>query len=280
MSLRLAMGRQLYIRRIAIIGAGLVMAGSYFGTAGHGFGSNAPAQALQDVSKPAQRADLRAGLLHAGSTGADVERVLGHPTVATELGLPGSGDIALLYASEPIRTRVVLNEGRVTSIALDVVYVDQAPLPPRARVIKATMTRDGVTALLGAPDASHRWMEAGREIEQMTFARAGEREFSAFLVDGLVVAVRLGNEKPPGITSMLLPAGVPNTSVGGGLAIGLSPAQASQLLGARESTTHFALKGQPVEYALYHERDGSGLVTLTFIGGVLTAFATWPPDEL
>ena len=280
MSLGTAIGRQLYVRRIAIIGAGLVIGGSYFGTGGHGLGSSALAQTLQDVSKPARCADLHAGLLHAGSTGADVERALGHPTFATELGLPGSGDTALLYANEPIRTRVVLTEGRVKSIALDVVYIDQAPLPPRARVIKATTKRDGVTALLGTPDASHRWMEAEREIEQMTFARAGEREFSVFLVDSLVVDVRLGNEKPPGITSMLLPAAVPDTSVGGGLAIGLSPAQASPFLGARESTIHFALKGQPVEYAIYHERDGSGLVTLTFIGGVLTAFANWPPDEL
>jgi hypothetical protein len=112
MSLRLAVGRQLNVCGMAIIGAGLVIAGSYVGTAGHGFGSSALAQTLQDVREPAQRADLRAGLLHAGSTGADVERVLGHPTVATELGLPGSGDTALLYASEPIRTRVVLRPCR------------------------------------------------------------------------------------------------------------------------------------------------------------------------
>ena len=275
-----AKGRQLCARRIAIVGAGLMMAANAFGPGGHVLGSSALAQTIQEVSEPVRRVDLRASLLHAGSIGADVERVLGQPTVATDLGRPESGDIALVYASEPIRTRVVLTAGKVTSIALDVVYFDQAPLPPRARVIKATMLRDGVKALLGAPDANHRWMEAGREIEQMTFARAGEREFSVFLVDGLVVDTRPGNDTPSALASMLLPAAVSDASVGGELAVGLSPAQASPLLGARESTIRFVLKGRPVEQAVYHERDGSGMVTLTFIGGVLTSFRFWPSDEL
>jgi hypothetical protein len=30
----------------------------------------------------------------------------------------------------------------------------------------------------------------------------------------------------------------------------------------------------------YHQRDGHGRVTATFIGGVLTAFIMWPADGL
>ena len=40
------------------------------------------------------------------------------------------------------------------------------------------------------------------------------------------------------------------------------------------------LKGQPAEYATCHQRDGDGEVTVTFVGGVVTAFAIWPPDGL
>jgi hypothetical protein len=238
-----------------------------------------PAQAVE-VTETTRRVDLRASLLHAGSASTDVERMLGRPTGATDLGEPDSGDWALVYTNEPLRTRVVLTAGRITAIALDVAYVDPTPLPARARVIKATMTRQGVRGLLGTPDGDRQWMEAARNIEQMVFAQNGEPEFSVFLSDGLVVNVTPGRETPPGITSMLLPTAVPDASVGGQLAIGLSQTQVASLLGPAESTTQFTFKGEPVEYAIYHLRDRNTCVTVTFMGGVLTAFTYWTPDEL
>jgi len=153
-------------------------------------------------------------------------------------------------------------------------------LPRRARVIKATMVREGVTALLGAPNDDQRWVESGRGIEQMTFTRPGEPEFSVLLEDGYVVDVAAGRPTPADITPMLLPEPVPDATVGRELAIGLSQTQAAPLLGAAEWTSRFTFKGQPVEYATYHQRDGNGSVTITFMGGVLTAFTFWPLDEL
>ena len=235
---------------------------------------------IAETDQPSiRRADLRVSLLHAGSTGADVEQILGQPARATELD-GEIGNTALLYNTQDIRTRVVLSDNRVTAIALDPVYVDPAPLPARARLIKATMVRDGVAGLLGLPDSDQRWSQAGCDIEQMTFTRRGEPEFSVFLADGLVVDVRPGHDKPQGLTALLLPAPVADSAVGSDLAIGLTPAQAAPLLGVLESAVRFALKGQPVEYASYHQRDGNGRVTATFIGGVLTAFTMWPAGEL
>ena len=234
------------------------------------------AQPAPEPSRAVQYVDLRANWLHAGSTGADVERVLGQPTAATKLGAPGSGDIALVYASAPVRTKVVLTANRVTSIALDVVYIDPEPLPMRARAIKATMVRNGLTGLLGTPAAEQRWTDAGRDFEQVTYASAGEPEFSVFLVDGLVVDVRLGHDRPAGLGCLVLPV----ASVSSELAIGQSPAHAALLLGPMDATVHFALEGQPVDYTTYHERDGGGLVTVTFMGGVLTAFHIWRAGEL
>jgi hypothetical protein len=243
--------------------------------------ASAPAKTLEEeAGEHVGRIDVAASLLHAGSTGGDVERVLGKPTVVTELGRQQSGDAALIYAGEPIRTRVVLTAGMVTAITLDIVYFDQAKLPQHARVIKATMLRDGVAELLGSPNADERWNEGGLEMEHMTFNPIGEPEFSVFLVDGLVVDVRPGHDKPQGLVSMQLPAAVPDDVVGNQLAIGLTPVQATPFLGTLESSIHFALKGQPVEYARYHERNGNGLVTVTFVGGILTAFTQWSADEL
>jgi hypothetical protein len=224
--------------------------------------------------------NMHVGLLHAGSADVDVQRVMGQPTLVTELGTPEDSHVALLYAAGPVRTHVVLQGGKVTGIELDIVYIDAEPLPERARLIKATMVHDGVTILLGVPVEEHQWTEDGHDIDQMTYSRAGEPEFTAFLVDNLVVDVRLGHDKPAGLLSMMLPEPIPDASVGSQLTIGMSPAQASPLLGPVESTISFTLKGQPVEYASYRERDGNGLVTATFIGGVLTAFRTWPASVL
>jgi hypothetical protein len=93
-----------------------------------------------------------------------------------------------------------------------------------------------------------------------------------FLADGLVVDVRPGHDRPTGLGCLQLPP----ASVGPQLAIGESPAQAAAFLGPVETTIHFALKGQPVEYTTYHERDGDGSVSVTFIGGIVTAFTIWP----
>ena len=232
------------------IRAGLMVAAGAFG-AQTLVATHAIAQPTLEASEAGRHVYLRASLLHAGSTGADVERVMGNPTVATNLGGPESADTALVYANEPIRTRITLTAGRVTAIATDIAYVNPMPLPARARVIKATMVRGGVTGLLGTPEVDRRWMETGRNIEQMIFARSDEPEFSVFLNDGLVVDVTLGRERPPGITSMLLPTAVQDSSVMSHLTIG----------------------------ATYHQCDGDGLVTVTFIGGVLTAFTIWPSTQ-
>jgi hypothetical protein len=86
------------------------------------------------------------------------------------------------------------------------------------------MVRNGLANLLGTPTADQRWTEARRGFEQMTYASAGEPEFSVFLVDGLVVDVKLGHERPAGLGSLVLPV----ASVCSELAIGQTPAQAAR----------------------------------------------------
>jgi hypothetical protein len=141
------------------------------------------------------------------------------------------------------------------------------------------MMRGAVLALLGRPNTDERWMASGLEIEQMQFTRAGESDFSVFLADGVVVDVRPGAEKLADILPLILPASIPDTSVGTDLNIGLNPEQSALLLGPRAwMPATSTLKGQPVVYVTYHERSGHRLVSLTFTGGALTAFAIWAPD--
>ena len=225
-----------------------------------------------------QRIELRVSLLHAGAEAADVERVLGRPTT-TKVVEESPGDKRMLvYEEEPVRTKVLLTDGRVTAIALDLPHIDITLLPAHARMVKPMMVRAGVLALLGRPNAEERWTVSGLAIEQMMFARADQAEFSVFLADGLVVDVRLGAEKPTNITHVVLPAAIPDASVGSDLSIGLNPNQAAPLLGPTAwAATTSTFKGQAVLHATHIERDGHRLVSVTFTGGTLTAFAIWPP---
>jgi hypothetical protein len=225
-----------------------------------------------------QRIELRVSLLHAGAEAVDVERVLGQPTTTTVIEESPGGRRVLVYAEAPVRTQVLLTDSRVTAIALDLPHIDIMLLPAPARMVKPMMVRAGVLALLGRPNADERWTVYGRAIEQMMFARAGQADFSVFLTDGLVVDVRAGAEKPPNILQVVLPAAIPDASVGSDLSIGLNPRQAAPLLGpAAWAATTSTFKGQPVLHATHFERDGHRLVSLTFTGGALTAFAIWPP---
>jgi hypothetical protein len=225
-----------------------------------------------------QRIELRVSLLRAGAEAADVERVLGRPTTTTVIEDSPGGRRVLVYAEAPVRTQVLLTDGRVTAIALDLPHIDITLLPAPARMVKPMMMRAGVLALLGRPNADERWTVSGRAIEQMKFARADHADFSVFLADGLVVDVRPGAERPPNILHVVLPAAIPDASVGSDLSIGLNPNQAARLLGpAAWAATTSTFKGQPVLHATHFERDGHRLVSLTFTGGALTAFAIWPP---
>jgi hypothetical protein len=227
-----------------------------------------------------ERINMRVSRLHAGTDAAEVERVLGRPTTSTVLGGPEGNNLGFRYAEEPVQTNVTLTSGRVTAVALDLLHIDIALLPAHAQMLKPTMVRGAVLALLGRPKTDETWMSSGLEIEQMIYARAGEPDFSVFLADSLLVDVRPGAEKPARIENIVLPAAVPDALVGPGLSIGLNPNQATAFLGRPvwEPIT-FALKGQPALYVTYQERDGPRYVSLTFTGGTLTAFFIWSPNN-
>jgi len=234
------------------------------------------APAPEDDTEAALHAETCVSGLWVGSEAAEVERVLGQPTASSVIDEPEGDNRALLYANEPIPTRVTITNGRVSAIALELVSINEAALPPRARVVIPMMLRNGLLTLLGKPEADEKSILSAIEIERMRFARAGEPEFTVFLADGIVVDVRPENETPRDILRVVLPTPVPDTSMGTDLRIGLSPEQATSLLGAAWIPIHSRIKGQPVLYATYRERGGIRLVSLTFTGGTLTAFSIRP----
>jgi hypothetical protein len=234
--------------------------------------------AARDGALPSvgQRVDMPVSLLQAGADAAEVERVLGRPTMSSPLDALGA-DRFLVYDGEPVRTEVTLTSGHVTAIALDLLPIDGASLPARARMVKPMMRRTGVLALLGKPDGDERGAMSGLETERILFKSADQSSFSVLLAGGLVVDVISGSTKVPVIRPFALPTAIPDASVGTDLRIGLSPKQADSLLGP----TMFlpitsTLEGQPVRYETRFSRNGCRVVSLTFIGDSLTAFAIRP----
>jgi hypothetical protein len=209
------------------------------------------------------------GLRHAGSDAAEVERVMGPPTSATALDALGTNR-SLIYVDEAERIEVTLTAGHVTAIALDPLPIDINSLPKRARMIKPMMRRRGVLALLGKPDEDQKEPASGLETERVVFRGADKSEFSVSFAGGQVVDVTSGNRKA---------LGIPDTSVGTDLRIGLSPKQAESLLGPKVYLPiSSALEGQPVLYETRFTRGRCGVASLTFIGDALTAFTIWSPE--
>ncbi len=228
-----------------------------------------------------QRIDMPVSTLRAGAEAAEVERVLGRPTTTTVLEAGAGDSRALVYAEGPVRTQVTITDGHISAIALDLLPIDTASLPAHARMVRPMMMRGGVLALLGRPAADERGTAFGLESEWMLFARAGERDFSILLVDGMVVDVRSGGGERSDIRRLVLPAAIADASAEKDLSIGLSPEQAAPLLGPEAwMATTSTLERQPVLYATHHERAGPRLVSLTYTGGALTAFAFWSPEAL
>ena len=225
------------------------------------------------------RVAMSVGSLHAGADGVEVERVLGRPASTTLLDALGT-DRSLVYADETVRTEVTLTANRVTAVALDLLPIDSRSLPMRARMVKAMMRRSGVLALLGKPESDERRATSGLETERMMFRAANRSEFSVLLAGGLVVDMTAGNErKTLGVRPFVLPAAIPDASVGSDLRIGLSPKQADALLGPPVYLpVPSALEGEPVLYETRFTGSGCRVVSLKFIGEALTAFTIWPPE--
>ena len=130
-------------------------------------------------------------------------------------------DRFLVYDSEPVRTEVTLTSGHVTAIALDLLPIDSASLPGRARMVKPMMRRAGLLALLGKPDGDERGAISGLETERMLFKSADQSSFSVLLAGGLVVDVISGSTtKASGIRPFVLPTAIPDPFVGADLRIG------------------------------------------------------------
>jgi hypothetical protein len=233
---------------------------------------------VQRAAGSIERLGMRVSSLQAGATVSEVEQVLGRPTFTTTSDVASGDNRVLVYADEPVRTEVTVSLGRVTGIRLDLVSIDKSLLPAAARTAVPLMTRGGLLAVLGKPSKVETWTASGLQIEQMSFAQSKEPVFSVFLADGLVVDAKPGVERPADIGRVVLPTAISDATVETDLRIGMTPDAAAAALGSRASTATSSFKGQQVLYNNYTGDDGHGLVSLTFIGGVLTAFSLWPPD--
>jgi hypothetical protein len=236
------------------------------------------ATAIGDVS----HVPLRASLLYDGMTLPEAKRIMGEPVARKAF----ADAEVLSFNDEGVETRVTFLDDRLVGVSLDLAGMGHEALPGFARLVKAGMTKNGVTLLLGKPVEDRRWDSLGISLEQMVFKSEAADEVSVFLANGLVVKAQTGEGLPADLLRVTLPLhpveAQAEAEIGEAknpppqLRIGMALQELSALYGPPCRTEASSFKGLPTQYLLYDFRSGSGYLRVTFTGGALTEFEMRP----
>jgi hypothetical protein len=225
---------------------------------------------------------VRATLLHWGMSPADIARAIGAPSQVDAADDEGTVRV-LRYSAEPIATTVTITDGKLSGVALDVAGVDDPALPNFARVAWLGMNRTTVLGRLGMPAENHLRDFDGMNVEQMIFERPREPDVSIFLIDGRVVAKKVGRSFPADILGFALPlapdpADDEGNEIADGsqkqlVAVGMKGSELRAQFGAPKLQVHYTFKGHAAEHALYETSPGKSFGRFSLIDGVLIDFA-------
>jgi hypothetical protein len=226
---------------------------------------------------------VRATLLRWGMSAGDVERIMGAPVQAESLVREDGKLRVLKYPAEPIATTVMINDDRLSGVALDIAGIDDPTLPNFSRAAWLGMSRRVVLQMLGAPVEIRVEDGYGMTAEQMIFERPCEPDVSIFLIDGRVVTKKVGRSFPADILSFALPLvpdheddeieNVADRLKERGVQVGMKASELHTLFGAPKLHVDYKFKGRPAEYAIYEMSPGKSFGRFTFVDGILTEFA-------
>jgi hypothetical protein len=211
--------------------------------------------------------------LHLGMTAAEVTAIMGNAANATSWadagGIPYS---RLTFRAEPIRAKVTLKDGKVSSIVLDVLKTGGDDLPANSRKAWPGMHVAAVRFALGEPNEVRHYRLAGIKLDQLVFRHAGDPEVSFFFVAGRVVAKTTGREIPPGIFRLVLPL-PPDQKSGRAFPfaqLGMPVVCVSPLYGGEKLHVDYKLNGHSAAHVIYTARGGHELTSATLVEGILT----------
>lgn len=248
-------------RTLAMLASGAIIGLAL--TAGHAAEAPLPPQ-VNLVATPANQLQL-------GMTGDDVIRVMGKAAKETDFA-DGSTQTRKLEFMDAIPGQVVLSDGRVSRVTLDVFRMEKDALPSFVRQAWPGFASSMVRRALGEPSAvlHHKFFDI--EVDQWVYAHAGEGEASVFFRADRVIARAAGRNVPTDLFRVELPW--PPDAEGEGSPVapraGMTESDIKELYGAPLYRVDYVFNGQAASHAVYQTGKQGTFTGFTVVDSVVT----------
>jgi len=216
------------------------------------------------VATPASR-------LHLGMTADEVIRVMGKSARQTDFAI-GTTQIRKFELADAIHGQVILRDGKVTRVTLDVFRMEKDALSSSLRKAWPGLADSAVRRVLGEPtDVLHHTFY-GINVDQWVFADAGEADVSVFLRDGRVVARMIGRDIPQDLFRVDLPSKAGPESGGPLLSprVGMMAGDIAKLCRPVKFRVDYVVNGQGASRVVFEPRGKAAFVGVTFVDGIAT----------
>jgi hypothetical protein len=217
---------------------------------------------VDHVATPATQLDL-------GMTPVQVLRIMGEPTKTTAFGMDGTKQCKLEFAGA-VPTEIVLADGKMSRVKLDVFRPDKTDLPVFSRAAWPGLAESAVRQALGLPSEINHHNLFGINVDQWVFVRADLADLSVYFRAGRVIARGSGRDIPNDLFRVELPS-LPKAE-GGTHAprLGMTTNDIEALCGAPYYRVDYVFNGQPSLRAVYNVSEKGTFTALTFVDGVVT----------
>jgi hypothetical protein len=217
---------------------------------------------VDHIATPARQLDL-------GMTAGEALRIMGEPTKTTAFSMDGREQCELEFAGGA-PTKIILVDGKISSVRLDVLHPDKTDLPAFGRAAWPGLAESAVRQVLGMPTEIYHRNLFGINVDQWVFVRDGQAVLSVFFRAGRVIARAVGREVPGDLFRVELP--LPPKAEGGKLAprLGMTTSDIEALYGAPRYRVDYVFNGQPSLHVVYKVRDSGTFTAVTFVDSVVT----------
>ena len=213
--------------------------------------------------------------LHLGMSAQQVARIMGEPAKTSRFPM-ARAETCKLEFSGPIPGKVMLTDGKVSRVALDVFQPDKGKgdLPAFVRPAWPGMAESAVRRVLGeARDIRHH-VFSGIDVDQWLYSRGDQSDVSVFFRAGHVIARAIGQSVPPDLFRVDLPA--PPEAEGedpvSAARAGMTTDDIEALYGPIKFRVDTIVNGEPVSRIVFQLPNAGTFAGFTFVDGVVTEF--------
>ena len=208
--------------------------------------------------------------LHLGMTAREVAEIMGQATISRAAGASS----CILEFSGAIPGKVVLTNGSVSRVTLDVFHVDTGDLSEFGRRAWPGMSDGAVRRLLGEPTLVRHHGFFGIETDQWVFSRPGQIDISLFFRAGRVIARAAGRAVPQSLFRVDLPSSPQAEGQGPilGAQAGMTMKSVEALYGEEKLRVDYVFNGRSASRVVLKTRSKDAYVRVTLVNDVVTEF--------